>query len=101
MNEQWSREHFTAQLNTIFKVPTAAGTFVELKLTKLENRDSPGLDAFSLIFTGPREPVLPDATHSLQHETIGSQELFLSPYRQTADKTFYDVQFTRVLDYED
>lgn len=55
---------------------------------------SPGLRApFSLIFRGPPEPIMPQGTYRLHHDTLGALELFLVPVQPDAAGTRYQAIF--------
>ena len=79
---------------------------VELKLIEIRLQDKawtrpasadeaiPPRQPFSLIFEGPREPVLLDDTYTFSHPELERFDLFVSPYHQTADATFYESAFS-------
>ena len=48
---------------------------------------------FALYFRGPREPVLPQQTHSLEHAELGTLEIFLVPVGSTEAGTLYEAIF--------
>lgn len=93
MSDEYSLETLTAEefrgtLGTFFRLSTGphesdpAGSF-ELKLVEVsEHGDgSPGpfRAPFSLLFHGPIEPVIPQAIYRLEHERLGTRELFIVP----------------------
>jgi hypothetical protein len=51
-------------------------------------------EPFSLVFLGPRAPVLPQRVYRLEHDELGELELFLVPIAQEADGTRYEAIFT-------
>jgi hypothetical protein len=51
-------------------------------------------EPFSLVFRGPREPVLPQRTYPLSHQELGRLEIFLVPIAQDADGTRYQAIFS-------
>lgn len=51
-------------------------------------------DPFSLLFLGPGEPLLPQATHPLRHPDLGVLEIFLVPISRGADGVRYEAIFT-------
>ena len=53
----------------------------------------PPRKAFALTFVGSREPVLPSSTYKVTHETTGTFDLFLSPFRQDHDCMLYESTF--------
>ena len=52
---------------------------VEVELTDVEDRSTEFIDAFSLLFRGPREKEFRQANYRLQHAEIGEVDLFLVP----------------------
>jgi hypothetical protein len=53
-----------------------------------------GRDAFSVVFVGPSEPVLPQAIYRLRHDELGALEIFIVPIAQDAEGTSYEAVFT-------
>jgi len=49
---------------------------------------------FSLHFTGPAEPFLPQHTYPMHHEKLGTLEIFLVPIGRTAGGFTYEAVFT-------
>jgi hypothetical protein len=57
--------------------------------------DWPGGRApFSLVFLGPREPLLPQAIYALRHAGLGVLEIFVVPIARDADGVRYEAIFT-------
>jgi hypothetical protein len=48
---------------------------------------------FSLLFRGPREPVMPQRIRRLEHGALGRLELFLVPVGQDEAGTRYEAVF--------
>ena len=53
-----------------------------------------GREPFSLVFRGPREPLLPQAIYALRHAGLGALEIFLVPIARDADGGRYEAIFT-------
>lgn len=53
-----------------------------------------GRDPFSLVFRGPREPLLAQATYRLEHAALGPLEIFVVPNASDASGTRYEAIFT-------
>jgi hypothetical protein len=51
-------------------------------------------EAFALLFHGPREPLLPQATYRLANERVGEHDIFIVPVGRTADGLEYEAIFT-------
>jgi len=52
---------------------------VSIELTDVSDRSSTAVDAFSLLFRGPREQEFGQSTYRLCHSNLGEFELFLVP----------------------
>ncbi|HEY6759901.1 MAG TPA: hypothetical protein VI318_10435 [Baekduia sp.] len=56
--------------------------------------DAAGLRApFSLVFRGPREPLLPQRIQRLEHDALGPLEIFLVPVGRDEAGTRYEAVF--------
>ena len=75
---------FSEQLHTQFKVkPDGAEPMTSepmmLELVEVKHGDaSPQMELFSLHFRGPSAPRLPQRIHRLEHDRLGSLEIFLT-----------------------
>ncbi len=49
---------------------------------------------FSLHFSGPAEPFLPQRVYPMRHEKLGVLEIFLVPIARTAEGFTYEAVFT-------
>jgi len=52
---------------------------VELELTDVEDTSRGPVDAFSLLFRGPKDKEFEQGTYRLNHKVLGSVDLFLVP----------------------
>ncbi len=50
-------------------------------------------DPFRLVFLGPVDPVLPQRTYRLEHEMLGTLDIFLVPIARDASGTTYEAIF--------
>ncbi len=48
---------------------------------------------FSLVFRGPRSPLLPQAQYRLEHEAMGALDIFLVPIALDAQGLSYEAVF--------
>lgn len=48
---------------------------------------------FSVVFSGPSEPVLPQGIHTVEHEQLGTLELFLVPIGPGEEGMRYEAVF--------
>lgn len=84
---------FTAHQGAQFIV---AGGGVVLRLAAVKPAGMPGYaraEAFSLIFEGPAQPRLAQATLHLRNEVVGEFDIFLVPVGANAEATSYEAVF--------
>lgn len=94
--ENLTAADFSGHLESRFEALLADGNILSLALVSIaESRFAvPGhRKGFSLIFTGPREPVLPQQIYSLTHPLMGRLDIFIVPIGVTADSCRYEAVF--------
>lgn len=98
MLEHLSREQYAEHLNEKFKVYLTPETAVDAKLVEVsEVRKRPRQEAFSLVFLLPGTNIpLEQAGYKIEHETLGTDVLFLVPFEQTEEGILYEVLFNRL-----
>jgi hypothetical protein len=84
MLEEFEVGTFAPHLGESFRAQAADSQWAEMTLTEAtalgEGAPTEGRRApFSIVFRGPREPVLPQQTYRMEHAAIGAFELFLVP----------------------
>lgn len=92
---------FTAARGSAFVLDLGAAGTVELVLVAVTpytadgTLEDPGGErrSFSLIFRGPPEPQLAQATIPLRHATLGTMEIFVVPIGRDADGVRYEAVF--------
>jgi hypothetical protein len=95
---------FTADLlqphvGTIFRLDAPDGGQYDLTLTAVtkvvdKHVDRSGRDSFTLMFSGPAKPYLPQATYPLTHESLGGpHEIFIVPTGQSQGAFYYQAVF--------
>ena len=90
-------ESFSAHLQTDFNVTFEGGPPVTLRLIEVNKPSTPpNIELFSLIFSGPPAPRLPQRTHHVQHEKMGSFVLFLTAVAGDAESISYEAVFHRM-----
>ena len=94
--ELLTKDAFSKQLNTSFKLSSQSSTTIlDLKLTEVqEGRSNEQFEQFSILFTGPQEPILNQSTYRIEHPTMGSFDLFLVPLQSDEGGTVYEAVFT-------
>lgn len=84
---------FSAQRDSVFRVGAEAGAglvlieAVALQPAPLDERH------FSLLFRGPLQPQLEQATHLLEHAVLGELAIFLVPVGRDAAGMHYQAIF--------
>jgi hypothetical protein len=89
---------FTPHVGSRFTVKAAGvgrvkATLEEATATERRTADRPGVqgEAFSLLFRGPRQPVVSDGTHTLVHPALGSFPVFLVAVGRGGDGQEYQA----------
>ena len=101
MLESLTEASFAPHQGTTFRLYPVADTLVEMRLievTGLPGRALPAgiaplRDPFSLIFRGPLDPSLPQRIYPMEHEQMGTLELFLVPIGPDAEGMRYQAIF--------
>ena len=62
-----------------------------------EGPSSPRQEAFSLIFTGPGQVILPQHIYPFEHDQMGCFELFIVPTGRNERGVQYEAVFNRLL----
>lgn len=93
---------FEPHVNSVFHLRILPDTSLQLMLTQVRLMNpivAPATGAgrsraFSLLFRGPRDPVLPQSMYTFEHETIGVIEsLFIVPIGRDDQGTSYEAIF--------
>jgi hypothetical protein len=98
MLEQLTYSTFTQYLHQEFIFCVDRDQEINLKLIEAvdqsagQNRPE-GYEAFSIVFRGPQQPLLQQATYPVRHSTIGEFPLFIVPIRQDREGYYYYEAF--------
>ena len=87
---------FIPHLHTPFEV--GGEEKLELDLTSATDLSNAQLEQFSLIFTGPISPCLPQRLYDLSHPRLGNVELFLVPVGPDEAGMKYEAIFSRFVE---
>lgn len=93
-------QHFMPLLGQRFDVQVDPGNAVGTELAEATALPSPavgaGREAFSLMFKGPPQPVLPQRIYRVAHDggALAPLDLFIVPVRGSADAIWYEAVFT-------
>jgi hypothetical protein len=95
MSDNLNSKTFSAHLHSSFRVPRAGAGPARLELVEVvESNLSPALDQYSVFFLGPA--TLGQGTHNLEHDQMGSFDLFLVPVGAEGDRVRYEAAFSRI-----
>ena len=95
MSVQLTEQEFSKHVNTKFRI--AAEEPIELQLMEVKGytnkeNEHPGMERFSLYFTGP-ERYLPQQVYPIEHEQMGTFDLFLVPVGKHDNGFRYEAVF--------
>ena len=101
MLDKLTRADFADRLGQTFRVHYGAATPLEAELvsatafpTRPGGPDLPARsEPFSILFRGPRTPVLPQRIYRIEHETLGTFDLFIVPVGPDAGGMQYEAVF--------
>jgi hypothetical protein len=85
-------KRFADYLHTRFAVEDASLELLEVK----EGNYSPELEHFAILFRGPLAPFLPQRTYRVEHEKLGSLDIFLVPLGPDEEGMQYEAVFNRI-----
>ena len=87
-------ETFAGRVGQEFRVEVDAATIIATTLTAATaHGDGRVAAGFSLVFTGPIEPVLPQRTYRLAHDELGDLEIFIVPIGRDDAGVRYEAVF--------
>jgi uncharacterized protein DUF6916 len=88
---------FSGQLNTGFTVQAGNGMPMTLQLVEVVEKQTPAnVELFTLHFQGPAAHLLPQQIHTLQHEKLGTFEIFLTAVEGNQHNITYEAVFHRL-----
>lgn len=98
MLEKLTVTDFEPHVGTVFPIQLQEGDPLQTKLIsvkKLGEAPKPeARQAFSLLFQGPREPLLHQQIYPVEHPTAGKLDIFLVPVGEEKDGLLYEAIFT-------
>ena len=98
MDERFTEAGFARQLNTVFRVKVEAPRPVELTLVEVKRfasgpSDPNGMERFSVFFNGPLDLHLPQRTYRMEHDQLGSFDIFIVTISQDQRGFLYEAVF--------
>lgn len=100
MSEKLTKETFARFLHTKFRLHYPPEQSVEIELVEMSDDNLPGVEGqerFSLIFHIPAEQLLPQATYRMEHEEMGSFDIFIVPVGRAEPGFRYQAVFNRMM----
>jgi hypothetical protein len=96
MSAPLTEEEFSKHVNTKFRVTSQEA--IELELTEVKGysakpNEQDGLERFSAFFHGPTDRYLPQRSYTIEHDVMGSFELFLVPIARDEKSFRYEAVF--------
>ncbi len=96
--EPLTLELFAGRVGEPFRLRVAEGEVLDLRLAEAISLGEPyGADhraPFSIVFSGPPQPIVGQRIYPLDHDELGTLELFLVPIRPDAAGARYEAVFT-------
>jgi hypothetical protein len=98
--DQVTLQHFTPLVGQRFDLLVELGTAVAAELAEATALPAPAVasrrEAFSLMFKGPAQPLLPQGTYRVTHGVgaLPPMDIFIVPVRGGADAVWYEAVFT-------
>jgi Domain of unknown function (DUF6916) len=105
-----SEASFSAHLNTDFRIHIGLLKVVDLKLVEVKHSEQPSKsslpamtkqEGFSILFVAPRGLVLQQGTYKVEHEQMGTFDLFIVPMRKNKKGQYYEAIFNRLMPKDD
>lgn len=94
--EKLNAKIFSEHLRTRFKLNGNSSTPIVLELEEIKEGDpSPKIELFSLFFRGPSAPHLPQQIYNLEHDKLGTFEIFLTAVASDQAGILYESVFHR------
>ncbi|MGR8935950.1 MAG: DUF6916 family protein [Gammaproteobacteria bacterium] len=97
MLETLTKESWATYLNSSFQVDIEGEHALLMQLQSVSGYGRPldgKREAYSLLFRGPLQPLLPQRIYAIRHEQLGQLEIFLVPIGPDAEGMRYEAVFT-------
>jgi hypothetical protein len=103
--EQLEFEHLARLVKTRFRVWAGVNDAVELELyeatpprtTSAVGKAAAVYQSFSLLFVGPADRLLPQASYTFECESVGKFDLFIVPVGRDQGGVRYEAVFNRLV----
>jgi hypothetical protein len=83
----------------MFRLKQESAETVELELVEANDVGStPRQAQFSIVFRGPHNPLLAQGIHKIEHDALGTFDLFMVPIKRDQAGIYYEAIFNRPLE---
>lgn len=102
MTDQPTGDMFAQRLNDTFRIRVDESTCLDLELIEVTplpvrspRRGSapPARTPFSLVFRGPKDPLLSQRIYRFEHESLGDLDIFIVPIGPDDEGVLYEAVF--------
>jgi hypothetical protein len=99
MSVELTQENFARHLHTKFRVRVHAPRPVVLELVEVQgwmnlaSEQQTGMERFSIFFAGPPDMLLPQHLYTVEHEQMGTLDIFIVPIGRDASGVRYEAVF--------
>jgi hypothetical protein len=97
MLKDFHKTTFAPLLHAKFLVQLDPSESAEVELIQVTGQESNTMETFSLVFRGPADQPFRQGTYTLQHEKLGTFQLFLVPIGRDESGYSYEAVFNRLL----
>jgi hypothetical protein len=95
--ETLTKESWLGYIGDSFQIGAGSYGLMAVKLATVSgygHRQGGNREAFSLLFQGPLQPVLPQGIYRVGHVDLGDLDIFLVPVGPQSDGMGYEAVFT-------
>lgn len=93
-----TKDEFASAVNSSFKAVHSGGSTTDLLLLKFEDVVTNSVqETYTLLFRAPEDAVASQGIYRLEHEKLGSMDVFLVPIKQDAEGLYYEAVFNHFL----
>ena len=93
MLENFTVGTFSGHLGNSFRVYQDESSTLDLELVSATELNEGSERPFSIVFRGPKDPLLPQRIYRMEHEGIGAFEIFLVPIGPDEEGLLYEAIF--------
>jgi hypothetical protein len=95
--DQLNAAVFSEHLKTSFRVRIGEDRTLDIELIEVTpKRSTPRQEQFSILFHGPSDSFLQQQIYQLEHDGLGSFDLFLVPVGRQEEGFLYEAVFNRL-----